>query len=194
MRRFILPLLIGLVIGGILHIVLVLVLPGILTTSAWDRIAALTADSPPTLGTPGAASAPIILSPPGPGEANPLRLDPELMYAACRIDLRAAPGRVAGALPQAFWSVAVYGRNGQVIYSTTNRDGLGRVLDIGVFNAAEVRLLAEQRFDVTDDLIVVEAEEDDALVVVRLAPPHPSARPRYAAALQALTCGSIGLI
>ena len=60
-----------------------------------------------------------------PAQPNPLRLDPEMTYAVCQLDLRKGPGVVSGVLPQAFWSVAVYNRTGTVIYSTTNRDGLG---------------------------------------------------------------------
>lgn len=184
MQRYILPAIVGLVLGGIIHLVLVLALPGVINTSAWDRISELSPSGP----------GPVILAPPLPGQPNPLRLDPELVYAACRLDLTAAPARMFGTLPQSFWSVAVYGQNGQVIYATTNRDGLGRVLDLGVFTPAQVRLLAEQRYDVTDDLIIVESDEESALAVVRLAPPHPSARPRYEAQLKALGCKPISLI
>ena len=128
MRPYLLPAVIGLVIGGIIHLVLVLMLPGLISTSAWDRIGALSGDG----------NGPVILAAPAPGEPNPLRLDPALATVACRLDLSSAPGHVAGVLPQSFWSVAVYGRNGQVIYSTTNRDGLGRALDLGVFTAQQV--------------------------------------------------------
>lgn len=173
-------LLAGLVLGGIIHIVVILMLPALSATAAWDRVA-----------TFGAAPGPVVLPSVRPGEPNPLRLDPELAYAVCRLDLRNGPGSVTATLPQAFWSVAVYNRAGTVIYSTTNRDAVGTALDLGIFNTAQTRLLAEQKLDVADGLLIVEAREDDIFVVVRLAPPHPVMRARYEQALGKLKCGTI---
>ncbi len=171
----------GVVLGGVIHLVVILGMPALATTAAWDRVAVL-----------GAAEGLVILPQPASGEPNPLRLDPELIYAACQIDLKQGPGTLSGALPQAFWSVAVYGRAGAVIYSTTNRDAASTRLDLGVFNAAQTRLLAEQQLDIAEGTLIVEANEDDILVVVRLAPPYPAMRTRYAEQLGELGCGNIG--
>jgi uncharacterized membrane protein len=172
----------GIVLGGIIHIAVILSLPALSATAAWDQVTAL-----------GADKAAVILPAAKAGEPNPLRLDPELAYAVCKVDLRKGPGTVSGTLPQAFWSIAVYGRNGTVIYSTTNRDGIGTLLDLGIFNPAQTRLLAEQKLDVAEGLLIVEAQEDDLAVVVRLAPPHPEMRARYEKALTGLKCGNIAV-
>lgn len=170
----------GLVLGAIIHIAVILLLPALAPTVAWDRLAAL-----------GAADGPVILPVPAPGEDNPLRLDPALAYAACQIDLSEGPGSVAGPLPQSFWSVVVYNRAGVVIYSTTNRDGIGTRLDLGIFNQAQTRLLAEQKLDIAAGLLIVESPTDTVSVVVRLAPPHPVNRARYERALAGLSCGNL---
>lgn len=170
----------GLVLGAIIHLAVILALPSLSSTAAWDRVTAL-----------GAATGPVVIPGIKPGEDNPLRLDPELAYAVCQLDLRKGPGTVAGTLPQAFWSVAVYNRSGTVLYSTTNRDGVGTTLDLGLFDDAQTRLLAEQKLDIAEGLLIVEAKDDDVLVVVRLAPPHKVMRPRYEKALAALKCGNI---
>jgi len=180
MIRTLVWLLTGLVLGGIIHIMVILTLPMLSATRAWDRVALAE-------GVIG----PAILPVPKAGEPNPLRLDPELTYAVCRIDLRKGPGSVTGTLPQAFWSVSVYGQNGQVVYSTTNRDGVGNTLDLGLFNPAQTRLLAEQKLDIAEGLLIVEAEADDLMVLVRLAPSHRVMRPRYEKALTSLRCGNI---
>ena len=127
----------------------------------------------------------MLLAPVKPGEPNPLRLDPELDYALCRLDLRSAPGQVSGTLPLSFWSVSVYDNTGSVLYSTTNRDG------IGLFDPAQTRLLAEQKLDVDTGQLIVETKTDDVYVVVRLAPPQPVMRDRYAAQLGKLSCKNI---
>lgn len=180
MTRWVLWIATGVVLGAIIHIAVILSLPLLITESLWTRISAL-----------DALNKPVVLAAAQAGEPNPLRLDPELTYAVCRIDLRNGPGVVQGVLPQAFWSVAVYGRGGMVIYSTTNRDGIGHILDLGIFNAAQTRLLAEQQLDIAEGLLIVESVEDDIIVVVRLAPPHQVMRQRFEAELAKLTCGNL---
>lgn len=170
----------GLVLGGIIHIVVILTLPSLATDGLWSRIATL-----------GASNTPVVLAAPTAAEPNPLSLDPELAYAVCQLDLRKGPGFVRGTLPLTFWSVAVYGPNGIVLYSTTNRDGIGSNLDLGIFNAAQTRLLAEQQLDVAEGLLIVESRADDVIAVVRLAPAHQAMRRRYEAALAGLTCGNL---
>jgi uncharacterized membrane protein len=170
----------GIVLGGIIHIAVILSLPTLASEGIWQRVTAL-----------GAASKTVVLPVPAAGEANPLRLDPELTYAVCEIDLRKGPGFVRGTLPIAFWSVAVYAPSGAVLYSTTNRDGIGTTLELGIFNAVQTRLLAEQKLDIAEGLLIVESRSDDVLAVVRLAPSHPAMRERYETALGRLTCGNI---
>lgn len=179
MRTF-LWVLTGIVLGGIIHLVVVLSLPSLVETNLWSRMGALGADGRVVVLPAATAGAP-----------NPLGLDPELAYAACRIDLRQGPGFVRGVLPLSFWSLAVYNAKGIVLYSTTNRDGVGSNLDLGIFNAVQTRLLAEQRLDVAEGMIIVEAPENDVIVVVRLAPGHPAMRARYEAQLGRLGCGNL---
>jgi len=170
----------GLVLGGIVHIAVILALPVLTGGGVWAQMTAL-----------GALNKPVVLPAVTAGAPNPLQLDPELAYAVCQIDLRAGPGVVAGTLPQAFWSVAVYNRAGIALYSTTNRDGIGQMIDLGLFNAAQTRLLAEQKLDIAEGLLIVESAADDVYVVIRLAPPHAAMRARYEAQLRNLTCGNI---
>lgn len=178
--RTLLWVLAGLVLGGVIHIVVILALPALATEGLWQRIMALD-----TLNKP------VVLAAPAAEEPNPLRLDPELAYAVCRIDLREGPGFVRGTLPAGFWSVAVYGPSGVVHYSTTNRDGLGNTLELGIFNQVQTRLLAQQQFNVAEGLVIVEVNQDDVLATVRVAPPHQAVRARYEAALSRLSCGNI---
>ncbi|MHB1104230.1 MAG: DUF1254 domain-containing protein [Devosia sp.] len=180
MTRTILWPLAGVVLGGVIHLAVILSLPSLAANAAWTRVETLDA-----LGKP------VVLPAIAAGEANPLRLDPELTYAVCRMDLRQGAGIVHGVLPLAFWSVAVYGRTGTILYSTTNRDGIGQNLELGIFNQAQTRLLAQQQLDIAEGLLIVESRDDDVFVVVRLAPPHQAMRKRYEAALRKISCGTI---
>ncbi len=179
MIRTLLWLIGGAVLGGIIHIVVILTLPLLAEETVWTRIAALDAQNRV-----------VVLPRVAPGEANPLHLDPELVYGVCQVDLADGPAFVSGTLPDAFWSVALFNDDGIVTYSTTNRDGIGQTLEMGVFNAAQTRLLAQQQIEIVDGLLVVEARSDQMFVLVRLAPPQEAMRERFEARLADLRCGS----
>ena len=169
----------GVVLGGIIHIIVILTLPTLAEQSVWTRVAAIDADNRMA-----------ILPPVKAGEPNPLGLDPMLVYGLCRVDLSQGPAYIKGTLPDAFWSVALFNKSGIVAYSTTNRDGIGQVLDLGIFNADQTRLLAQQQLDVAEGLLVVESTDDHLLVLVRLAPPHQVMRQRFEQSLAAVSCGT----
>lgn len=181
MTRFLLWLLAGVVLGGIIHIVVILTLPRLAEETMWTRIEALEAQNRVAL-----------LPAVEPGAPNPLRLDPEIIYGVCRVNLADGPAYLSGILPDAFWSVALYNTDGIVTYSTTNRDGIGQTLELGIFNAAQTRLLAQQQLDIAEGLLVVESATNDLAVVVRLAPPHQATRARFAEQLAAVQCGTRG--
>ena len=182
MVRTLLYLLGGLLLGLVIHLVVILILPRISENAAYTQVASIEALNRTTL-----------LALPKAGEANPLHLDPDMSYGLCKLDLSAGPGEVTGTLPLAFWSVAVYDSTGTVLYSTTNRDGIGQTLDLGIFDPAQTRLLAEQKIDISPGLLIVEARTDEVFVVVRLAPQHPSVRDRYEAQLERLACRNIAI-
>ena len=180
MIRVVLWSLAGLALGLVVHLVIILSLPLFAINNVWTNIIEL-----------DAFGRVIVLDQPAPGEPNPLGLDPELSYAICQFDLSEGPGVFSGKLPADFWSVGIFDRDGIAVYSTTNRSGVGQSLELGLFNAAQTRLLAEQQFEIEEGLLIVEAPQDEVFVVIRLAPPHPAMRGRYKQALSELDCGHI---
>ncbi|MGV8832899.1 MAG: hypothetical protein ACOH2N_13060 [Devosia sp.] len=177
MTRFLLWLVGGVVLGGIIHIVVILSLPRLDDDTVWTRVAAF-----------DASNRMVVLPEIAPGAPNPLGLDPEMIYGLCSLDLADGPGYLRGTLPEAFWSLAIFNQAGVVTYSTTNRDGIGQTLELGIFNAAQTRLLAQQQLDVAEGVLVVESETDRIFTLVRLLPPHQAMRARYAATLAKATC------
>lgn len=181
MTRSVLYALGGLLLGLLIHLVVILTLPLLAEDSATKKVAAVL----PT------ANKTVLLAELKGLDPNPLRLDPDLAYAVCRLDLRLGPGEVVATLPTTFWSVAVFDTSGTVIYSTTNRDGIGQSLDMGIFDTAQTRLLAERKIDVNAGLLIVESGSDQVTVLVRLAPPEEAVRARYEADLARLNCRNI---
>ena len=178
--RLVLWLIAGLILGLIIHIGVILGLPSLATQTIWSRIEAM-----------GPTNKVMVLPPVAIGAPNPLQLDPTLSYAVCRVNLAAGPAVLNGMLPDAFWSLAIFNRAGEVVYSTTNRDGIGQNLNLGIFNAAQTHLLAEQQIEVADGLLIVESNANEVFVVIRIAPPHEAMRKRLEAALSGIICGNI---
>ncbi|WP_375449573.1 hypothetical protein [uncultured Devosia sp.] len=169
----------GALLGGIIHIVVILALPALADDTLWRRISVLDARDKMVV-------LPQIL----PGTPNPLGLDPDLAYGLCQIDLTAGPAYLSGIMPDGFWSVALFDSQGTITYSTTNRDGIGQTLEMGIFNADQTRLLARQQLDIAEGLLVVESASNDVFILVRLAPPHQAMRQRFEADLARVACGT----
>lgn len=178
MIRTLLWLLGGLLLGGLIHLVTILMLPLLAEDTTWTRITQLEA-----------RNRVVILPPALPGEPNPFHLDTELSYGLCQVDLADGPAYLSGILPDAFWSVAIYNQAGIVTYSTTNRDGIGQTVDLGIFNAAQTSLLAQQQIDISEGLLVVESDTDKLFVLVRLSAPHRAMRARFEQELAEISCG-----
>lgn len=168
----------GLLLGGIIHIATILTLPLLAEETTWTRLSAL-----------DAKNRMLVLPPVKAGEANPLQLDPALSYGLCQVDLAEGPAYLTGVLPDAFWSVALFNEAGVVTYSTTNRDGIGQTVDLGIFNAAQTSLLAQQQIDISEGLLVVESNTDKLFVLVRLSAPHDAMRARFEQELGEISCG-----
>lgn len=179
MIRTLLWLLAGVALGGVIHLIVILTLPQLADRTVWTRIQALQAQNRM-----------MVLPAVTPGTPNPFGLDPAMSYAICQIDLLQGPGFLNGQLPDAFWSIALYDRDGRVFYSTTNRDGIGRALQMGIFNANQTRLLAQQQIEVAEGLLIVESPRDAIFAVLRVAPPHPALRGRFEADLGKIACAT----
>jgi uncharacterized membrane protein len=171
----------GILLGLIIHLTLILSLPQIVPNNVWSIFE--------KIGKPGEL---ITIARPKQQEANILRLDPELAYAVCRFDLSIGPGIINGKLPNDFWSVGVFDKAGVAIYSTTNRSGGGNTLDIGIFNPAQTRLLAEQKIELESGILIVKVPRDEVFIVIRLAVPHPAMWQRYKETLEKLHCSHVG--
>jgi uncharacterized membrane protein len=153
----------GLFGAGIVHIVILLLVPELSERDAWSRLSA--AAGPYRM---------IRIDPDGGGSALVGSVDPLFHAAACRFDLSdgvvqvSAPGNVP------FWSVSVYNRGGQNIYSFNDRTAATGLLDFVILTPTQ---MIELRKDLPEELqqsIFVEAPLDEGIVVVRTFVPDES--------------------
>jgi uncharacterized membrane protein len=169
----------GLLGAGIVHVVVLLLVPQFSERDAWSRLA-MTADLYKIVrfdAQPGAA--------PALGTGDPL-----FYAAACRFDLTdgVVHLRASGRTP--FWSVSVYNRAGQNIYSFNDRAATDGTLDFVVSTPAQ---MVEIRKELPDDYkkaIFVETALDEGIIVVRSFVPDDSWSQTVAGFLDGMACVS----
>ena len=90
-----------LLIAGLVHIAAVLLIPNYAPHRAYDAVIQAAAPARLTLVAPNAS--------PLPG------LDPAFVYAVCPLTPHTGPVRLAGAMPDSYWSVSVVDDTGRIV-------------------------------------------------------------------------------
>jgi uncharacterized membrane protein len=163
-------------LAGAIHICTILLVPLLARHDGWSRLAPLAGDTRfAELGVVG------------PGAANVVGLDPLFINGACRLRLGEAPAALTVAARERFWSLALYDPKGTVIFSLNDRTAVEGRLDmlvVGPAQKAEVR----QGAPADDQTVVVEAEANDLVALLRLFAPTPAAQAEARRILAAAEC------
>jgi uncharacterized membrane protein len=176
-HRLAFTLLAGLVGAGIVHIVVLLLLPQFSERDAWSRLA-MAADLYRVVRIDANAGQPPVVE----------TLDPLFYAAACRFDLGEgilhvkAPGRVP------FWSASVYDRGGENLYSFNDRTAEGGGVDFVVLMPAQMIEIQKQLPEEFAASIFVETLVDEGIVVIRSFVPDPSWQSTVSGFLGNLSC------
>ncbi|ODT27424.1 MAG: DUF1254 domain-containing protein [Kaistia sp. SCN 65-12] len=168
MRRLLHVVLLGLLGAGIVHIVVLMLVPEFSERDAWSRLAMASDLYKMTRLDAEAGGAPVV--------------------AACRFDLTDGLVRIKAAGRVPFWSVSVYDRNGHNIYSFNDRNANSGTLDAVVLTPAQ---MIEVRKDLPEDLqgaIFVEAPIDEGIFVIRAFVPDESWKPIVSRFLSQSSC------
>lgn len=156
MLRLLYLLLIGIVGAGIVHIAVLLLLPQFSERDAWSSLTEA-ADIYKAVRIDGGDGSPPIVK----------AVSPLFHAAGCRFDLDEGPVhvRTPGTVP--FWSVSIYNRAGQNVYSFNDRATDNGALDFVVLTSAqriEVRKAVPEKFK---NSTFIEAPISEGIVVVR---------------------------
>ena len=177
MRRLPHAILLGLLGAGIVHIIVLLLVPEFSERNAWSRLAMASNLYRMTRLDAEAGGTSVVKS-----------VDPLFYAAACRFDLSDGMVRVKAPGNVPFWSVSVYDRSGHNIYSFNDHSATGRVLDSIVLTPAQ---MIEIRKDVPEELqgaIFVEAPIDEGMFVIRSFVPDDSWKPTVSRFLDQSSC------
>lgn len=156
MHRVLYAVLVGLVGAGIVHVVILLLLPSYSQRDAWSRLTEM-AD---LYGV-----TPIDVPP---GERPLLRsADPFFRSVACRFDLADGIAHIGADGEVPFWSASVYDRTGQNVYSFNDRTQTGPSLDFAVMTSAQIIEVRKELPQSLEQSVFVEANIGEGIVVVR---------------------------
>ncbi|ESX80783.1 MULTISPECIES: DUF1254 domain-containing protein [unclassified Mesorhizobium] len=177
MRSLLHAVLLGLLGGGIVHIIVLLLVPEFSERDAWSRLAMASDLYKMTRLDAEAGGAPVVKS-----------VDPLFYAAACRFDLAEGMVRVKAPGKVPFWSISVYDRGGHNIYSFNDRSATAGVLDTVVLTPAQ---MIEVRKNLPAELqgaIFVEAPIAEGMFVIRSFVPDDSWKPIVSRFLEQSSC------
>jgi uncharacterized membrane protein len=177
MIRWLLWLLGGALLGGIVHLTTVLALPRTATQDAYSRLASstpLNAVVPLPAPTPAAAIIPFT--------------DPAFAAAVCRYDLTNGPLKLTAPVSQAYTSVSFYTRYGIAYYAINDRAAGRRVIELDLMTAQQRSDLPDEEDVTAADRLIIESPTTTGLIVLRALAPEPGLMAMASAALAGARC------
>ena len=183
MKRAIYTLTVGLVLAGVVHILIILLIPSYAERDAWAKLA--------ELGEPWNFS---IVALPGKQNSNNLPLvDPLFGVAACRFNLAESPLIVetTGGVP--FWSVAVFDRLGRNVYSFNDRTAIEKQLFMIVVDPVQMARLRKDPPEETERAVLIESAITEGYILIRGLQDESSRSGELLKFLQSARCGRYDL-
>ena len=177
MRKLLHTVLLGLLGAGIVHIVVLMLVPEFSERDAWSRLAMASDLYKMTRLDAEAGGAPVVKS-----------VDPLFYAAACRFDLAEGMVRIKAPGNVPFWSVSVYDRSGHNLYSFNDHSATGGVLDTVVLTPAQMIDVRRELPEELQGAIFVEAPIDEGIFVVRAFVPDESWKPIVSRFLEQSAC------
>lgn len=169
--------LLGLLGAGIVHIIVLMLVPEFSERDAWSRLAMASDLYKMTRLDAEAGGAPVVKS-----------VDPLFYAAACRFDLAEGMVRIKAPGNVPFWSVSVYDRGGHNIYSFNDHSANGGVLDTVVLTPAQMIDVRRELPEEFQGAIFVEAPIEEGIFVIRAFVPDDSWRPIVSHFLEQGSC------
>jgi uncharacterized membrane protein len=177
MIRLLLWLLAGALLGGIVHLVAVLVLPRTATQDAYTRLAPI---------APVNTVAPI--PQPSPQSETLPFMDPAFAAAVCRYDISNAPLKLTVPVTAAYTSVSFYTRRGISYYAINDRAAGRKVIELDLMTSEQRSQLPEDEEVTAADRLIVESPSDTGLIILRALAPEPGLMPTAQGALAKASC------
>ncbi len=177
MIRFLLWLLGGVLLGGVVHLATILLLPAMATQDAYSRLAPL---APVNKVVPVPA--------PSPDKAAMPFMDPAFAMAVCRYDLSEAPLKFSVPISQAYTSVSFYTRSDIAYYAINDRAAGRRVIELDLMTADQHNDLPDNEEITAADRLIVDSPTLTGLIVIKALAAEPGLLAAAQSSLAAARC------
>ena len=158
------------------HIISVLLVPNFATNDGWSRLHAF-AEIGRFKAIPSDSNSALLTG-----------LDPLFVHSACAISLAEAPTALSLSAQDSFWSLALYDSKSIAIFSLNDRTAQDGTLEMLVVTPVQNALLKENPPPDIDDIVVVEATDNNLVAVFRLYAPDPELRQKALNAVNNAIC------
>lgn len=177
MIRWLLLLLGGALLGGVVHLATVIILPRTATQDAYARL------------TPIAPVNTVVTLPiPSPEKAVMPFMDPAFASAICRYDLSEGPLKVTVPVSTAYTSISFYTRYDVAYYAINDRAAGRRVIELDLMTAAQHEQVPEDEEITAADRLIVESPTTTGLIAIRAMAPEPGLLPAAQSSVAASRC------
>lgn len=180
MKRFVVPILAGLVLGAIVHLVGVLAMPYLAERDAYARLAGI-----------GQVNAVTLIDDPATlAQALPAS-DPAFVTAVCLYDLTEGPLKVRVPTTEDYTSISFYTRQGRPFYAINDRSAGRTVIELDLMNARQKAAMPEDEEVTVADRLVVESPSQEGIVLIRGLVRERGARDEVKAAIAQANCAPV---
>jgi uncharacterized membrane protein len=177
MIRWLLLLLGGALLGGVVHLATVIILPRTATQDAYARLTPIAPlNTVVALPTPSAEKA-----------IMPF-MDPAFASAICRYDLSEGPLKLTVPVSTAYTSISFYTRYDVAYYAINDRAAGRRVIELDLMTAAQHEQVPEDEEITAADRLIVESPTPTGLIAIRAMAPEPGLMPAAQGAVAASRC------
>lgn len=153
-RRVLYFCLCGITLAGIIHIVIILLIPSLGKRDAAKQIV----EALPELQFVNLSTLDGI---------EIAAADPFFELSVCRFKLDETGVQISGGKLPAFWSAAVYDNRGKVIYSMNDRTAIGNELQMLIVNPIQMAALRQIQPEELETSIVVETSVQEGFILLR---------------------------
>jgi uncharacterized membrane protein len=177
MIRWLLLLLGGLLLGGIVHLATIFILPRTATQDAYSRLMPI-----------APVNTVVALPQPTPEKALMPFMDPAFAEAICRYDLSQGPLKLNVPLSTAYTSVSFYTNKDMAYYAINDRAAGRGAIVLDLMTAEQHSEMPENEDITAADRLIVESPSLTGLIAIRALATEPGLMPAAQRAIAAAQC------
>lgn len=166
MIRWLLLLLGGALLGGVVHLATIIILPRTATQDAYARLEKIAPVNTVTA-----------LPAPKPAGATMPFMDPAFASAICRYDLSQGPLKLTVPVSLAYTSISFYTRHDVAYYAINDRAAGRRVIELDLMTVEQHDQMPEDEDITAADRLIVESPTETGLIAIRALAPEPGLMP-----------------